>query len=206
MLRILHPFMPFISEELWQALRPYLSEAPLTAHLAIARWPQPMPAVESSEVKPMSHAIEATEVINSLRAVLGYHPGQRVSANIIPHEGVDSNGFDSWRNYVVTLGKVEHLKILPSSTSTRPRGAYGLTSWAEIGVEAPEGFDFDKARGAIRKKLDEVRTHLARNQGRFDNPGFRAKADAETVAEIAEKIEELKMQQRTLEGQLEQLR
>ncbi len=78
-------------------------------------------------------------------------------------------------------------------------------AWAEIGVGTPEGFDFDKARGLIRRKLDEVETHLKRHRERFENPGFRAKADAETIGEIAEKIEELKAQKKTLEAQLEQL-
>ncbi len=207
MLRILHPFMPFISEELWQALRPYLSDTDLAEHLAIAEWPAPMTVnpLTEAEAREMTRAIEATETINSLRSLLGYHPGQRVSANTIPHAGTDMSGIESWRSYVLTLGKVENFQILSSSTPSRPRGAYGLTSWAEVGVEAPEDYDFDKARGLIRKKLDEVQTHLKRNQERFENPGFRAKADAETIAEIEQKIEELKVQKKTLEAQLEQL-
>ena len=41
MLRLLHPFMPFISEEIWQALRPYIDEPDLAPHLAIAKFPVP---------------------------------------------------------------------------------------------------------------------------------------------------------------------
>ena len=207
MLRILHPFMPFISEELWQAIRPYLGERPLTAHLAIARWPETGKAnlLSEAEAIAMDRCIAATEAINSLRSLAGHHPGQRVTAVIRRSAGADHNGLDHWRNYAMTLGKVAEFKILAASEPRPARTVFAPMAWGEIGVETPEGFDFDKARGVIRKKLDEVRTHLARNQGRFENPGFRAKADAETIAEIAEKIDELKAQQKTLEGQLDQL-
>jgi valyl-tRNA synthetase len=77
--------------------------------------------------------------------------------------------------------------------------------WGEVGVEAPENFDFEKARGALKKKLDEVRTHLQRHVSRYENEGFRAKADADTVAEVADKIQELQAQERILESQLGQL-
>jgi valyl-tRNA synthetase len=208
MLRILHPFMPFISEELWQAIRPYLSDTDLTEHLAVAKWPVAAEADWMTEVQAlaMDRCIATTEAINSLRSVAGHHPGQRVTAVIRPHAEFDHDGLDDWRNYAITLGKVAELKILAASDG-RPTGTvFAPMAWAEIGVATPEGFDFDKARGLIRKKLDEVEIHLKRNQERFENPGFRAKADAETIAEIEQKIEELKLQEKTLEAQLEQLK
>ena len=82
MLRILHPFMPFISEEIWQAIRPYLSEANLSDHLAIAKFPTPADRdpLSESEAAAMDRCIEATQAINSLRSLVGSHPGQRVTA------------------------------------------------------------------------------------------------------------------------------
>jgi valyl-tRNA synthetase len=207
MLRVLHPFMPFISEELWQTIRPYLSELSLAAHLAIACWPETTKVdfLSEVEVMAMDRCIATTEAINSLRSLAGHHPGQRVTAVIRPAEGADHNGLDRWRNYAMTLGKVAEFKILAVPEPRPDRTVFAPMVWAEIGVETPEGFDFAKARGVIRKKLDEVRMHLKRNQERFENPGFRAKADADTIAEIGDKIDELKGQQKTLERQLDQL-
>jgi valyl-tRNA synthetase len=206
MLRILHPFMPFISEELWQSIRPYLRESQKAPHLAIARWPQPseQDPLSEHEAREMARCVEATELINSLRSLLGYHPGQRITAHFLPHDS-DRLTLDSWGKYVATLGKLERLHVYEAKSAKRPNGAYGLTSWSEIVVEAPPGFDFGKARAALRKKLEETTGHLKRNQERFENPGFRAKADEETIAEISEKIEELKAQARVLKSQLEQL-
>jgi len=206
MLRILHPFMPFISEEIWQTLRPYLGELNLSDHLAVAEFPiAGKEYLGAEEAAAMDRCIGTTEAINSLRSLAGHHPGQRVTAVIRCGANADQNHLADWRDYAMTLGKVTQLKVLPASAELPDQMVFAPLSWAEIGIETPVGFDFDKAREAVRKKLDEARTHLKRHQERFENPGFRAKADVETVAEIAEKIEELKGQVQVLEAQLEQL-
>ena len=74
MLRLLHPFMPFISEEMWQAIRPYLSEPGLAHHLADREIPgcrRSKAILSADESLAMRHCIEATEAINSLRSLLG---------------------------------------------------------------------------------------------------------------------------------------
>jgi valyl-tRNA synthetase len=240
MLRILHPFMPFISEEIWQALGPYLQKDDLTEHLAIARFPQPGPfRLDGAESDAMAHCVEVTREINSLRSLLQYHPGQRIEALIKPmapvqqisddlyNEGgvIDpppqrasqnatpaqasqlATEFGKWRSYAMALCKLESLTLLSAGAGSLESFASSAPlTWCQVFVKAPEGFNFDKARDVLKKRLAEAETHLERNQGRFENPGFRAKADAETIAEIAEKIEELKAQKSTLEGQLNQLR
>jgi valyl-tRNA synthetase len=206
MLRILHPFMPFISEEIWQTLLPYLGESNLGVHLAVAKWPVPgAERLSAEEAAAMDRCIGTIEAINSLRSLAGHHPGQRVAAAIRFDANGEQDHLRHWRDYAMTLGKVTQLEVLAASAPRPEHMVFAPLSWAEIGVEAPEGFDFDKARGAVRKKLDETRMHLERHAARFENPGFRSKADAETVAEIAEKIEELKGQAQALEAQLEQL-
>src|SRR5579864_8042310 len=94
MLRLLHPFMPFISEEIWQALRPYLGERPLADHLAIVGWPVPdaAPLLSAAEALAMDRCIATTEAINSLRSLAGHHPGQRVTAVIRAGAGLEVNG------------------------------------------------------------------------------------------------------------------
>ncbi len=206
MLRMLHPFMPFISEEIWQALRPFFPATDLSEHLAVAKFPQPAsaPWLSSEEETAMNRCITATQAVNSLRSLVGHHPGQRVSALIRPAAD-GANGIDGWKSYAMVLGKAARLEVISPAIARPQRVVFSPVEWGEVGVEAPENFDFDKARGMLGKKLDELRTHLKRHRERYENPGFRAKADAETVAEIAEKIEELKSQEKILESQIGQL-
>ena len=77
--------------------------------------------------------------------------------------------------------------------------------WADVGVAAPEGYDFEVARQKLEKKLAEVDKHLAQHEARLNDPRFMSKADPETRAEVAQRFEELKAQQKMLRAQLEQL-
>ena len=86
MLRVLHPFMPFISEEIWQALRPYFPDKDLSEHLAVAKFPTPSsaPWLTTEEETAMNRCIEATQAINSLRSLVKWSPGHKVEAFLRP--------------------------------------------------------------------------------------------------------------------------
>ena len=109
MLRLLHPFMPFVSEEIWQVIRPYLDEPNLAAHLPIAKYPEPSAKnpLSPAEETAMNHCIEATEAINSLRSLLGWHPGQRVRAVIKRMTRRHREDLKLWLPYAETLAKLE---------------------------------------------------------------------------------------------------
>ncbi len=150
----------------------------------------------------MEHCIGVTEAVNSLRALLGYHPGQRVSVviNRLGH-GI-AEEFSSWRDYAATMAKAEKIEI---DTSAQERIVHTILPWAEIGVAAPAEFDFDRAREKIGKQLDEVSRHAEQHEKRLNDEGFKAKADQETKDQVAEKFETLRAQQRQLHAQLDLL-
>jgi valyl-tRNA synthetase len=200
MLRLLHPFMPFVSEEIWQVIRPYLDEPNLASHLPIAKYPEPSAQnpLSAAEEVAMNHCIEATEAINSLRSLLGWHPGQRVTAVV---KAVDTKELETWRPYAMTLAKLDALNVDASGD----RAVFSHLGWADVGVDAPEGFDFEVARQKVKKQLDEVEKHLAQHEARLNDPRFMAKADPETRAEVAQRFEELQAQRKLLTEQLRQL-
>ena len=67
---------------------------------------------------------------------------------------------------------------------------------------APDGFDFERARAAIRKKLDEVTAHHKQHRARLDNPDFVAKAAPEMQEQMRQRTQELAGQQELLSKQL----
>jgi valyl-tRNA synthetase len=209
LLRLLHPFMPFITEEIWQALRPYIDEPGLAPHLAIAKFPLPQPATALSkdDAAAMEHCIAATEAINSLRSLLGYHPGQRVEARI-KFLGADSASaefraeFERWKPYAATMAKAASLGLAGPTDNTPGGMVTAVLGWCEVAVMAPEGFDFERARAALRKKLNEVTAHHRQHQARLDNPEFVAKAAPEMQEQMQQRTQELADQQELLRKQL----
>ena len=67
---------------------------------------------------------------------------------------------------------------------------------------APEGFDFERARAALRKKLDEVTAHHKQHQARLDNPDFVAKAAPEMQEQMAAMRRNWRSQQELLRKQM----
>jgi valyl-tRNA synthetase len=215
LLRALHPFMPFITEDIWQALRGYVDEPALAPHLAIARYPEPGPstALNEKESAAMLHCIAVTEAINSLRSLLGYHPRQRVEARVrlLGADGSEDAvaafraEFEQWKPYAATLARTASLGLAGPSEGP-PRGMVtALLGWCEVSVMAPEGFDFERARAAIRKKLGEVAVHHEQHQARLRNPDFLAKAAPEMREQIEQRAQGLAIQKQQLSEQLDLL-
>ncbi len=212
LLRLLHPFMPFISEELWQALRPYIDEPGLSPHLAVARFPKAADADPLSEAEriAMAHCLEATEAINSLRALVGVHPGQRVPALLKPMIAPDQRdefvrGFETWKAYASVMAKADIALTFDEAAASRQGKVPSTITWGEVLIEPPAAFDVEKTRASLRKKLNELRGHLDKHQARLGNAEFLQKASADTRAEMEERTLELTSQVGMLEKQLSQL-
>ena len=208
MLRLLHPFMPFVTEEIWQTLRPYIDEPGLAQHLVVAKFPEPSAGAPLGEEESlaMDRCIEATVAINRLRALLGFHPGQRARGFVgfLPEAGAEAT-FARWQPYAMALGKLESFQRVELNGNPPARSASDVLKWGQVWVEAPEGFDFDKARQELAKRRAEVQKHIEQHEARWNNPEFRAKVPQEKQDEMHERFLGLTAQREMLDAQLQQL-
>jgi valyl-tRNA synthetase len=206
LLRILHPFMPFISEEIWQALRPYFASTDLRDHLAVAKFPTPAttPWLSPEEETAMNSCIAATQAVNSLRSLLGWNPGQRVQTVMKRMTEESFSQFQPWLPYLKVLTKSEAVTYDRIAAGKRVIFAH-IERLGDVGIEAPEAFDFEVARKKLRKQLDEVSKYERQHEARLNDENFRRKADPETVAEAQQRREVLRGQNFLLSEQLRQL-
>jgi valyl-tRNA synthetase len=100
------------------------------------------------------------------------------------------------------MAKTASLGLAGPSDNTPGGMVTAVLGWCEVAVMAPEGFDFDRARSALRKKLDEVTAHHRQHQARLDNPDFVAKAAPEMQEQMQQRAQELAGQQDLLRKQL----
>jgi len=207
MLRLLHPFMPFVSEEIWQVIRPYIADADLAPNLPIAKFPKPSNVAFLSEFEKtaIAHFISTTQAFNSLRSFLSHHPGDRVDGIVRVNRALApfESYFEQWRSYAKTLARLSSLKWELWSEE-RPEGMVfsPVPFIGEIGIVPPEGFDLEKARTALKKKLEEVSKHLERKLQLSRNPEYDQKATEETKRDNLDEVVRLESERNFLRHQI----
>jgi valyl-tRNA synthetase len=197
-LRMLHPIMPFITEELWQRF------ADGEGSIALAPWPDPIDGHADAGAERAFAIVQ--DVITAIRQFRSRHrigPKARFEAVAgVPADAVDAVAALGER--VERLAGVTPLRLVGAATE-RTAGWTAITfdgGW----VTVPPGlFDADEERGRVRRERDEATAQLERSRAKLANEGFRAKAAPEVVAREQERAERLTQQLAELDAQLAEL-
>ncbi len=194
-LRLLHPFMPFVTEEIWQNL-PHEGEA-----LIVAPWPEPGPRDEDAE-REMGALMDAVRAIRNARAEYNVEAGKPIEAHIAA--GAFYATFASQRDILVRLARLdpERLELAPS-LARRPDKALALVfPGVEVYLPLAGMVDVDKERARLAKELERVTADIARSEKLLANEGFIRKAPEDVVEEEREKLAALRDRRARLEEQV----
>ncbi|MDO5043856.1 MAG: valine--tRNA ligase [Coriobacteriia bacterium] len=201
-LRLLHPAMPFVTEEIWQHL-PLNDEA---AVLMLAKWPT-QELYEGLTSEDARHSIElVTAIASAVRAT-------RARYNILNKQALDvlvfANKDDAEKisaqaDEVKNLVNIAHLEV--ASEGERPgKSAMTFSRGLEIFVKLEGLVDFEAEKKRLQKQIDEDKAELAKIEKRFANPNFMNKAKPEIIAKDQAHAEELRASLASSEAQLEGL-
>lgn len=197
-LRLLHPFIPFVTEELWQHLPHEDGEAPA---LIVAAWPQRQPAYEAPEAAASFERLTAAiGAIRNARSEYNVDPGRRIAA-VIDTAG-DGSDFQGQASVVATLARLDSDRLRFGAV---PAGEAGVTLVVgETTVFLPLGgmIDLDAERERLRKQLAETEDRIHGAEARLGNPSFVDKAPAHVVEQARQGLAELRTQRDRLSGQL----
>ncbi|RTR28330.1 valine--tRNA ligase [Deinococcus radiophilus] len=188
-LGLLHPFMPFITSELYEALG-YGGQIALTA------WPKPDPALHDAEATRAFDALRAAvSAARSLKNELGLSPQDRLS---VAAEGDLSSVIQDNARVVGQIARVDLVPALEGRTLSLVE--QGVTMLAPL-----EGtVDVDEWLGKQRKRLAEFEKQIKQAEGKLNNAGFVARAPAEVVEEEKRRVTDFGAQKERLEGVLAQ--
>jgi len=195
---LLHPFMPFATEEIW-------SHLPARRRcLARTSWPKPDPSWEDEGIERNMSLIQQVIVsIRNLRAEMNVPPGKKVSVKVRA-SGEAVKTLVEYQEYMRTLGKVEELEIGPEVE--RPRVT---TSAVVAGVEVflpLEGLiDVEKESRRLMKEIDKLAQQLMLTEKKLRNEDFLKKARREVVEKERRKAAELLGNKQKLEKNLHAL-
>jgi valyl-tRNA synthetase len=194
-LRMLHPFMPFVSEAAWQHL-PHGNDSLMTA-----AWPGAGAQDKESEAA-MELVMDAIRAIRNARAEYGVQPARRIDAYISAGEQYDL--FSSQRDVLTELARLEANSLrIARSLPDKPEQALTLVvSGVEIYLPLAGMVDLDAERTRLRRELEHVENGIANSQKLLGNEGFTARAPAEVVQKERDKLMSLQQQSEKLHERL----
>jgi valyl-tRNA synthetase len=197
-LRLLHPFMPFVTEAVWQHL-PHSGDS-----LMVASWPTTGDVDEESEAA-MQVIMDAIRSIRNARAEFNVEPARRIVAQIAAGEKYDL--FISQRDVLVELARLDPDSLRIAHTLLdRPGQALTLVvGGVEIYLPLTGMLDLEAERARLEKELARVEGSTARSQSLLSNQGFSDKAPAEIVQKEREKLAALEKEAETLRERLKTL-
>jgi valyl-tRNA synthetase len=200
-MRLLHPFMPFITEEIWQKL----PIARATESIMIASYPEPDGRLEDAAAEAeMAPVVAAIEGIRSIRGENNLPPQTKVRAVIQSADARTRELLERWKAYLMPLAGLSEVSV--GEPGPKPaQSAAVIGSGMEIFVPLAGLIDFDEERGRIGKEIAKLDQDLGGLLRKLENPNFVAKAPPDVVEKDRARVDELKARKAKLEENLKRL-
>ena len=195
--KLLHPFMPFVTEEIWQRL-PGVQGSIMTAPFArSAEF-----ALDARALEEMNLVMGAITGIRNIRGEMNIPPSKKVDIVVEAPELNDAEILRHNIPHLRSLAKVESIDI--GSSVAKPKGsATAVFGQNQVHVMLKGLLDFEEEKKRLRKEIGKVEKDLQMLDRKLSNPQFREKAAAEIIEEVQEKKETLGLRMEKLSRNLE---
>ncbi len=202
-LRLLHPWMPFITEAIWQQLRPQLADNNDVDALIGARYPQPGDADRDLEAEAEFSAVQdVVTAVRQVRADYKVQAGQFVEVYVRPRDDVVGAVTDS-APIIEVLSRSRPLSIVTDlADAPTDQIASAVLPTAEIILPLGGLVDLGQEQARLSKDLDNIIKRLKGAEAKLANEGFRKKAPAAVVQQAEELAADLQRQQADLESRI----
>jgi valyl-tRNA synthetase len=186
-LRLLHPVMPFITEEIWHAI--YEGNAPLKS-IALAPYPQAdEKQYDLAAETEMAILQDLIVSVRNLRAELKVEPKMKVPIEVFAHEPAIRAMIELNHGAVERLGNVEKITFVETSLASRA-GSRG-TARFDVHVIYERKIDVAAECDRLKKELDKIEKELTNNQKQLGNEQFLSKAPEKVVEALRRRGQEL---------------
>jgi valyl-tRNA synthetase len=202
LLRLAHPMMPYITEEIWQRVAPLAGRA--GDSIMLAAYPELDKALEDEQAMADLEWVKRFIVsIRNLRAEMNIPPGQALSVLLRP-AGDDARRATNNDAFLKAMAKLESITLLAADEEA-PVSTKQLIGDTELLLPMAGLIDKDAELSRLQKELDKVGGEIKRLEGKLNNQGFVAKAPAEVVAKEQEKLADYQATLAKLQAQREQI-
>lgn len=184
-MKLLHPYMPFITEEIYQCL-PHEAES-----IMISKWPVADESLVDPEAERGMNAImDSIKAIRNMRAEVNANPGKKISAIMLVSEDLREVVAHN-DSYIKLLGGIDNLELRPLNGEKPENAMAAVVTGIEVYLPLAGLIDVEKETQRLSKELAAMEKDLQRAGGKLNNAGFLAKAPEDVIAKERAKYEEL---------------
>ena len=211
-LRLLHPFIPYITEELWlrlpgvgkQSLHPAYVHAEPTIMLAA------YPAGDSSLIDEqaeweMQATIDLISRVRNIRSEMNVKPSERVRVLIGAPDERLRNVYEAATPQISRLVRASEVSILDRLEAPRASARAILVGGAELAVPLEGLIDFEQERQRLRREREKLNAEATKLETQLQNPSFVERAPADRVAEVRDRIADIAQRTAQLQQTIENL-
>jgi valyl-tRNA synthetase len=209
-LRLLHPFMPYITEELWQRLpgekQLHTAYAGADATVMLAAYPQGAAhLIDEAAESEMQAIIELISRVRNIRSEMNIKPAERIPIIVgSPDENL-RHVFSSAREQISRLVRASEISINDRLDAPRASARAVLTGGAEVAVPLEGLIDFEQERRRLQREQEKLQAEAAKLEAQLGNPNFVSRAPAERVNEVRARIADISQQSSQLQQTVENL-
>lgn len=202
LLKLLHPFMPFITEEIYG----YLPKDPATKDnpnslLIRAQWPVYDPEMDYGEaVYRIETAMEIIKAVRNIRAEADAAPGRKLTMEIRTSALADV--IPEIQSYIRNMANITDIKVIPADATAVDDAMTAAVKDAEILIPLQDLVDFDEEIKRLEKEQARLQSEVERVEKKLANKGFVNKAPEKVVQEEREKGEKYRDMLETVEKRL----
>ena len=201
MMQLLHPFMPFVTEELWQALSGSDENS-----IMVSRFPAVREEWSEKEAeKEMEMLMDIITSVRNIRGEMRIPPSVKLKALISAADGATRASVENGAGYIVNLANLESLTV--EENLVEPKGvATGVIGSTKIFVPLAGIVDIAGEKARLEKELAKVSKDLEQSSRKLANHDFRDKAAPEIIEKEEGKLKSFQEKFAALEGALKKLK
>ncbi|MDQ3322153.1 MAG: valine--tRNA ligase [Acidobacteriota bacterium] len=208
-LRLLHPFMPFLTEELWQKLPGVSVELHNAAYknakqtIMLADFPKgDASLIDDDATREMQSIIELISKVRNIRAEMNIKPGDKPAIHIAANADLQKI-FTQNEAQILKLARATELKLSETLEVPKASAKTVLTGGAEIAIPLEGLIDFQKETERLENQITKLNVEGERLQNQLSNHSFVEKAPVEKVEGLRARFTEIETQTKTLKQNLE---
>ena len=196
-LRLLHPFMPFITEEIWGFM-------PNTSGLLVTDvWPTAEAELSNSEAEmEMDRVMSAIRNLRNVRAEMDVVPSRKAKCMVLASDYAVGNTLINHSEYLIALASCSEVTWVSNQSEVPEDAVSAVIHGAELYLPLDDLIDFEKEMERLQKEKSKLEKEVSRVIGKLNNEGFVSKAPAHLLDEEREKAAKYQEMLTTVEARI----